>query len=157
MRSRALRITLVLLAIAGVVAGLVTLYFVRPAPNTIYPPCPFYTFTRLHCPACGTTRSTHALLHGRVAQAFAYNPISPWLLPILGVYALYRAARFIRGQPREPRRVSNAWLWVMFAVILAFWIARNIPVKPFTWIAPHELENTRRETRLPHARSNPLI
>lgn len=44
--------------------------------------CPFLQLTGIECPLCGLTRSWHALLHGDLAAAFAFNRGGPFLLPL---------------------------------------------------------------------------
>jgi hypothetical protein len=40
------------------------------------PPCPWHALTGWACPGCGTTRAVVSLLHGRVGDALAFNPLS---------------------------------------------------------------------------------
>jgi hypothetical protein len=43
-----------------------------------------------------------------------------------------------------PRWGTKALLWLF----LAYWVARNVPCEPFTWLAPHKLEGP--EERIAH-------
>ncbi len=40
------------------------------------PACPFRAITGIPCPTCGTTHAAVALLHGRLGQALALNPLA---------------------------------------------------------------------------------
>ena len=69
-RCRTLIASLVLV-FAGV---LLVLYCYNPSTSSFYPLCLFHSVTGLHCAGCGGLRAAHALLHGNVAESFAYNP-----------------------------------------------------------------------------------
>lgn len=119
-------ITLLLLA-----AGLVYVYFVDTASRWTIP-CVFYELTGLHCPGCGSTRAAHALVHGRPLQAIGHNPLAAIVLPIVAIRAVLTMIR-----PRPTRRMLPAgWVYAIFALVMAYWIARNIPAYPFTLLAP---------------------
>lgn len=134
------------LAVAGLVAagGLFVVAIVPPTQDSLFPKCHFYQTTGLHCPGCGMTRALHAALNGHFAQALAYNPLAPVLLPIVGlsiVRALWGWAwgETVPRREREPRRWTRWTPWVLFALLAGFWVLRNIPAYPFTLLAPHEL------------------
>ncbi len=42
----------------------------------LVPACPFRAITGIPCPTCGTTHAALALLNGRLADAFAANPLA---------------------------------------------------------------------------------
>ncbi len=112
-------------ALAGA-TGTVILYLVDPQVSVFFPPCPFLRLTGLYCAGCGALRATHALLHGRLAAAFAYNPLLVASLPAL-------AALVVR--PAWARRPDVAR--IAAATLLAYWLLRNLPVWPLTLLAPH--------------------
>jgi hypothetical protein len=128
-RVRALYIT----GAAVLLAGLALVFAFNPTQTRIFPPCPLYAATGLYCPGCGSTRAVHHLLHGHVAAAFGYNPLLVVSLPFLA-YAVFR--RFIRSLP--PGRPLPAWtVWAIFAVLVTFGVARNLPWGAVRWMAPH--------------------
>ena len=102
-----------------------------------FPTCPFYAVTGLYCPGCGTLRCLHALLHADVRSALDYNALTVLFVPMLVVAWLsVGAAAIRRGQPLQ---VSNAprWAGVAIGVVFGlFWILRNVPMEPFSWMAP---------------------
>ena len=114
------------------------LYTYAPTEYTFLP-CLFYTFTGLHCPGCGATRASHSLLHGEFEQALAWNPLFVILLPAIA-YVLFRSAwQMWTGGPMPGYRFP---IWVgkiLLATVFLYWIVRNIPVYPFTLLAPHSL------------------
>jgi hypothetical protein len=120
-------------------AAAALLYWVPPAEHSGYPTCPFHDLTGLHCPGCGTLRCLHALLHGNLPQALAYNVLTVLALPfLLAWYARLGLAAW-RDRPPKARRVPARWVRVLFAVILAYWVLRNLPWFPFDQLAPHPL------------------
>lgn len=69
------------------------LYFFDPAATPLYPPCLIRLCTGWSCPGCGATRAMHALLHGRVAEAWALNPLWTAAAPGLCLWAAWRRLR----------------------------------------------------------------
>ncbi len=130
-----------LLSVAGALLVAV-LYLVANNPPTdasFYPKCVSYQLTSTHCPGCGSTRAAHALLNFNLPQAFAYNAVMVSLLPF-GLFALVRTL-WHRYRRTTPGRLPG-FIWfprIVAIVFIAFWILRNIPVEPFTLLAPHEL------------------
>ena len=67
------------------------------------------------CPACGTLRAIHAILHGRFADAWRLNPLMIVSIPFL--IALTLSTRFR----------LNATVGKMVALVtIAHWILRNL-------------------------------
>ena len=104
----------------------VAVFAVDPSHVSLFPPCPLHRYTGLWCPGCGTTRALHQLLHGNVAAAFHFNPLAISLLPVIGYL-------FVSG---EENNVKPIWVWTLLGVVVAFGVLRNIPVYPFTLLAP---------------------
>jgi hypothetical protein len=120
--------------------GLVILYRAEPTEASYYPRCPFHQLTGLHCAGCGTTRCLHALLHGEVRQALAYNALTFLALPYL-VYWFVRESltAFFRVPPARP--VLPRWcIRLLIGLVFAFWVVRNLGFPPFDALAPHRLE-----------------
>ena len=108
----------------GAVAAL--LFAFDPARAGVFPVCPFHQVTGLWCPGCGTTRALHQLLHGNVAAAFRFNALSMALLPVAGYL-------IVRG---DASTLKPGWIWLLLVAIVTFGVLRNIPVYPFTLLAP---------------------
>ncbi|HEY4583873.1 MAG TPA: DUF2752 domain-containing protein [Lysobacter sp.] len=122
-------------ASAAALAGAWLLWRFDPnAPGSPFLPCLFRMATGLHCPGCGLTRMLHALVHGDIARAASMNILALAGLPVLGAIAVneMRGRRLLRGA--VARFAYNGRFWMVAA--LAFGIARNIPVAPFTALAP---------------------
>ena len=135
------RIVLVLLLAVGVPVGATLMHYFPPTqPNSIIPGCTFYWLTGCHCAGCGATRAVYSLLHGDLEQAFAYNSLFILLLPLLGVVGLRILFEIWTGRKAPAIRVPCWVIGIFVAVLIAYWIARNIDVYPLTLLAPHVLE-----------------
>jgi hypothetical protein len=135
-----LTLSRVAVGLAGIASltALFVLYQFDPAEGG-YPACPLHELTGLHCPGCGTLRALHQLLHGNVGAALALDPLAVCMAPILffGTVWTNRAKHLGPQAAPRPRRSSINWAWLIWILVIAFWILRNIPVYPFTLLAPH--------------------
>lgn len=110
-----------LLVSAAVVAGAIVLFFFDPSTHAFYPRCAFHALTGLDCPGCGATRAAYALLHGRIGEAFRYNPM---IFAAMGV-AGFAMPSLARGE--RPRFLERPWFaWSVVVVLVAWWIVRNL-------------------------------
>ena len=116
------------------------LFAVDPNRYAVYPQCAFYHLTGLYCAGCGATRALYALLHGRLLEALHDNLLFMLALPLL----LYFGGRYLaeawrdNSWPRrdiQPRKLIATALAV-FALMVTFMIARNLPGLPFDLIKP---------------------
>ena len=114
----------------------VFLYVFAPASSGMYPACPFHALTGLHCPGCGTLRALHQLLHGNLTAAFFLNPLAVLLLPPTAYGLLAQGCKFVGIKPPPTVFIPAVWIWTLLAVILAYWVLRNIPLYPFSLFAP---------------------
>lgn len=116
-----------LIAAASVCAVLavIWIYRVNPEDSVYSPKCVFYMLTGLKCPGCGSQRAIHALLHLRIGDAFRYNALLVLSIPFLGLLCFSWAMR-----KRFPALYAGlngqVVIWTVFAVIIAWWIIRNI-------------------------------
>lgn len=86
------------------------------------PKCPFYVLTGLQCPSCGNTRALHALLHGHVADALAYNAMAPVLI---GLFLAIAWLSLVRRMPATARPLKIL-VFAYLAVYLSWWVIRNV-------------------------------
>jgi hypothetical protein len=112
------------------------LYFFNPAGSGLYAPCPFHWLTGFYCPGCGSLRAMHQLLHGHVIRAFGLNPLLVLSLPFVVCGILSHFMPLKRGRPLLEAAVPAVYIWVYLGIVLAFWLARNIPVYPLSLLAP---------------------
>ena len=115
----------VLLALGAAVC--VVLLFVPPgSPHAKWlPKCMFHQLTGLYCPGCGATRALSAMLHGDV-KASLHNNLLLFPLLTLIVFLIVKP----QTSPKQPFMIA------ILAIIFAFTVLRNIPVAPFTYLAP---------------------
>lgn len=117
-------------------AGAAVLFLFDPSAYAFYPPCPFHALTGLWCPGCGTTRALHELLRGDFAAAFGLNPLMVLMLPYMGYSALSYASLGLRGRLLPEVLTSPVWAWLALGMIVSYWFLRNLPLYPFSLLAP---------------------
>ena len=128
-RSAALKVFAVL-----AVAGFLYVHDPSRLPGWVH--CPFHALTGLFCPGCGTLRALHALMHGQVGRAFGLNALTMTLLPFVAYPFLSTVLLALRGRGLRRVLLPDACVWLLVAAILVFWVLRNLPVHPFTVLAP---------------------
>lgn len=130
---------------AGFIATLIVLFTViiiyftfNPAVSSIFPNCPFNSLTGLYCPGCGSQRAFHQLLHGNIFAAAGYNFLMVVSLPVLIISLAEETAVFFSGRSNRLKFIYHPSLpKIVLVMVLAFWVLRNIPLYPFTLLAPH--------------------
>lgn len=137
--GRAARLGVVALAALALVVVGFLIATTRPTPTSLYPKCPTYTATRLHCPGCGTGRSVHFLLTGRPLDALQCNAFAPFLVPFLLLVAFRSLLDWAFARPPAAVPVPTWCLWLVVAAFLLYTIARNLPAAPFSQLAPQEV------------------
>lgn len=118
---------------AGAATAVAFVAAVDPERPGHYPTCPFLSLTGLYCPGCGSLRAVHALAHGDLSTAVSRNVLTVAAIPLLlGLWVGWLR----RTWTRYPGRglAHPALLWALLAVIVAFWVVRNLPGG--AWFAP---------------------
>ena len=118
--------------------GLAILFFVlNPTEHEIFPRCVFNSVTGYYCPGCGSQRAIHSLLHlnfaGVVGNNFLFLPAV--LLLIYHYSFVFLNKKFSWKLPNIFYFKSTPW--IILAIIILFWILRNLPVYPFNILAPN--------------------
>ncbi|MER7500187.1 DUF2752 domain-containing protein [Nonomuraea pusilla] len=128
-RLRELRGPLGVAAAAGAAVAVVAV--VDPNQPGHYPTCPFLWITGLYCPGCGSLRAVHALAHLDVVKAVDMNPLMVAMLPLLLFWWGRWAVRAWQGRPRRTTLAHPAWLWAFLAIVMVYWVVRNLPFGAF--------------------------
>ena len=119
-----------------VLALSVYLFLYNPDGSNIYPKCPFHTLTGIYCPGCGSLRALHQILHGNILAAFGMNALMVLFIPLLSWVVVSQCCVAVRGRPLPALFVPAWWIWILLAIIIVFWVLRNVPFYPFTLLAP---------------------
>ncbi|GAA3852787.1 DUF2752 domain-containing protein [Saccharothrix violaceirubra] len=109
--------------LAAVAAGV--LVFVDPTgPGSWLPPCPLFALTGIQCPACGSTRMVHALIHGDVVAAWHFNAVMLVAgLPLLA----WLWVRWLRAARRGTAAPVGNRVGVPVLVVAVLWmLVRNL-------------------------------
>ena len=106
------------------------------APGTVYPKCPFHALTGLHCAGCGSLRTMSCLAKGDFTRAWTKNKLAIILMPFVIWGFLAYGARCFKI-PFPLIFVKPILIWLLLVLIILFWICRNIPISPFTSLAPY--------------------
>jgi hypothetical protein len=115
------------LAFAGAALAVTYVAMVDPNEQGHYPACPFLAVTGYYCPGCGSLRMLHAAAHGHLGEAAGRNALAFALLPLLGFLWARWAAAAARGRPVGSLPVRPWMIWAFTALILVFWLVRNLP------------------------------
>ena len=105
-----------------------------PSESKYYPKCAFYEWTGMHCPGCGSTRALSALARGRFVDAVRNNPLLVLGGPIIFGLILMQRRREQSGAAAAPKLA-----WALFAVVVTYFVARNVPSPQRSWLAPPEV------------------
>ncbi|WP_447003366.1 DUF2752 domain-containing protein [Saccharothrix isguenensis] len=115
-----------LAVVVAAVGGCGVLLVVDPTePGALLPPCPLFALTGIQCPACGSTRMAHALLHGDPVAAWQFNAVMLVAgLPLLAWLWVrwFRAARAGRPAPPVSRKVGVP----VVALAVTWMLVRNL-------------------------------
>lgn len=99
-----------------------------------FPPCMFRLLTGYFCAGCGITRALHALVHGDLMAALRFNVLAVGLLALAPFVALWHAGWRPRLLEPVARSLGRPVPWLL--LLSAYWILRNLPWPPFSWLAP---------------------
>ena len=117
-------------------AGAAFLYYHSPEEN-MWLMCIIYMLSGYYCPGCGAGRVCYSILHGRLYQAFRYNPLLCLLLPWLVLYLCICMIQWLLyGRETISQRIPVWVVYVILAIVILYGILRNIEIYPFSLLAP---------------------
>jgi hypothetical protein len=130
--------TIIMIFLPTAVFAFVYLFLYNPAEkNNYYPPCLFLYLTGYYCPGCGSLRAAHQLLHGRLLGAFDLNPLLVLSLPLVTYLVLAEFNALTGWKVIFPRVSFRPFFYkLLIAIVVLYWILRNIPAYPFSLLAP---------------------
>ena len=116
--------------IIAVLCSLIALYFVfDPAEHSWFPGCLIKWVTGFDCPACGTQRMIHALLHGDIMTALLLNPFMlVVLMPIVTLLTIAFVAPEGRLEWLKSFVTHPITLILIYIATIAWWVVRNTPL-----------------------------
>lgn len=113
------------LVIVAVVALAVVYFVFDPSGSHLFPKCAFHSLTGFQCPGCGSQRAIHALLHGDVAGAMAYNALLVVSLPLIALLATMKYWK--RHFPRMHQFLNSTVItFGSLILICLWWLLRNL-------------------------------
>ena len=122
------------ISLAVIVLAITAYYFVdNPTKTSFGIPCLFHSATGLYCPGCGGQRAFYALLHGDILKAFQANLLLFIVLPLIGL----KLSEEVTGRKVLPEALySRRLIIVTVLLLIIFFVIRNIPYEPFTYLIP---------------------
>jgi len=128
-------ITYIIIVIV-LLGGLSLYFFWSPSEYDIFPKCPFYTVTGLHCPGCGIQRGVHDIVNGHIINGIRHNYLILLVTFVLG----YKLVLFIL-EKKTQKTYKNLLhkpitTHIILVLVILFWLLRNINYFPFTELAP---------------------
>jgi hypothetical protein len=99
-------------------AGCAIIYMYSPSEHSWYPPCPIFSMTGWQCPGCGSTRALHEMLHGRIAAAFALNPLAVVWVPAVASWLVSQCLSIDFAKLSARVRVAACALAILLAVFI---------------------------------------
>jgi len=111
-----------------------------PAQFNFYPKCMLFQWTGLHCPGCGGTRAVHELTRGRILDAIRMNALVVLFLPVLIAALLWQNGFSNQKKPFLHLVTGPKTAWAIAILVIGFGLLRNIPMPPFSWLAPQQVE-----------------
>lgn len=127
----------VLITSATVILAALLYFFFDARYSSFFPRCTFYTLTGFLCPGCGSQRAVSSLLHGEIAHALHFNVLVVASFPfILFSYTISVVNAFRTAPLIQKIFYSPLFVKIVLAVVIFFFVLRNITVYPFTLLSP---------------------
>ena len=135
MRKKEIVRVVIVAAIVPVVALLY--FFIDARHSNFFPACPFFTLTGFYCPGCGSQRAISSVLHADFLEAARFNVMLVVSLPLILYSAFVTVSNVFRTKPVIQKIFySPLFVRVFLVAVVMFGVLRNIPLYPFTMLAP---------------------
>jgi hypothetical protein len=128
----------IIIIVIPLITGFVYYRYYGTTGNIWSRQCSFHELTGLHCPGCGGQRAFYFLLHGDILRALRYNVLMMVILPfLLYVYFLLIQVYMLKNKNYlKYFDFSGKLGYIFIAVLVIFFILRNIPASPFIYLSP---------------------
>lgn len=123
--------------IFGAIILAIFYFFTNPNDVNFLPECPLYFTTGIYCPGCGSQRATHQLLNFNIFGVLQQNVLYFISLLILGYNLIVTGLNAIFKKNMYNYIYHPKTPLIILAIIIVFWILRNIPYYPFNLLAPN--------------------
>lgn len=128
----------ILITSATVILMVLLYFFFDARYYSFFPRCTFYTLTGFFCPGCGSQRAASSLLHSDLRQALHFNVLVVASFPlILFSYTVSVVNAFRTKLQIQKIIYSPLFVKIVLAVVVLFFVLRNITVYPFTLLSPN--------------------
>ena len=99
-----------------------------PYETNIFPPCPFYSFTGLKCPGCGSQRAIHYLLNFNIIEAIKENVLLVISLPYIILYFIISNLIISKDKRAKWHSIffGTKAIRIIIVVIISHFVVRNI-------------------------------
>lgn len=125
-----------LFAIAGVALFILFYHYSGIGHRILILKCPFHSLTGWHCPGCGSQRAIIAGIEGNFVKAMGYNPLLLFGLLIAAYHQSIVIFNFYTKKNTYNLIYHPKFPIVVAAIVLLFWVLRNLPYEAFSWMAP---------------------
>ena len=119
-----------------IVTVLCTLYYFFDPNSFFFPKCPLYSNTGIYCPGCGSQRAFHDILHMDFIDAISNNILFIIAILITLFYIVTIIINNFFNRNIKSFLYRKKALLIILVIIIIFWILRNIPIHPFSLLAP---------------------
>lgn len=111
-------------------------YNINPSNVDFLPKCPIYSCTGLYCTGCGSQRATHHLLHLNFLGVLKYNLLYLFGLFIVAYHIIVTLLNKLFNKNIYNYLYHSKTPIIILIVVVLFTILRNIPIYPFSLLAP---------------------
>lgn len=137
MTNKKRQLSQILITSATVIIAALLYFYFDARYYSFFPRCIFYTLTGFLCPGCGSQRAVSSLLHGDIMQAVHSNVLVVASFPFILFSYIVSVVNDFRTAPLIQKIFySPLFVKVLLAVVIFFFVLRNITIYPFTLLSP---------------------
>ena len=103
---------------------------------SVLPKCIIHSATGLYCAGCGLQRAMHEFFQGNWYAAFRLNAFFTSILLVFLLDFVLLILRLEKIRPLPFLFKNQTLLLVVASLLILFMVLRNLPMEPFTFLAP---------------------